>query len=136
MKLYHFSHNRQVNSRFILLLLVLAVGIPWAPTQAAVTATNCVTQSDIPPDECYALLALYDSTDGPNWLNNTGWNVTNSPCSWFGVGCSGGKVQSVALPDNRLNGTIPDIPAAGPATFDGLEYGFCVDIKRRTLTTA
>jgi hypothetical protein len=35
--------------------------------------TNC-NNADIPKKECNALVALYDSTDGPNWTDSDGWN--------------------------------------------------------------
>ncbi|MEN8221261.1 MAG: hypothetical protein ABFS56_33910, partial [Pseudomonadota bacterium] len=33
---------------------------------------NCKKAIGIPKKECQALVALYDSTDGDNWTNNTG----------------------------------------------------------------
>ncbi|OAD21982.1 receptor protein kinase-like protein, partial [Candidatus Thiomargarita nelsonii] len=60
-----------------------------------------------PTVECEALIALYDSTDGENWGYNAGWNVTNTPCSWFGVGCAGGHVRAIEVRDNQLSGSIP-----------------------------
>lgn len=40
-------------------------------------------------EQYQALRDLYDSTNGPNWRNNTNWMV-GTPCSnkWFGVTCS------------------------------------------------
>jgi len=70
-------------------------------------ATDCAVVTEIPTVECEALIALYNSTDGENWTNNTGWNVTNTPCSWFGLGCSGGHVRAIELRDNQLSGPIP-----------------------------
>lgn len=43
----------------------------------------------IPTNECYALVALYDSTTGPEWTNSEGWKATDTPCEWFGVTCEG-----------------------------------------------
>jgi len=56
---------------------------------AAHAATNCATVTEIPRAECEeSLLEFFNSTGGANWKNNTGWNVTQTPCSWFGVTCT------------------------------------------------
>jgi hypothetical protein len=70
------------------------------------TAFSCKQVTEIPKKECQALIALYNSTDGENWIDNTGWNVTNTPCSWYGVTCQGGHVTSLSLGDNNLKGSI------------------------------
>ena len=57
-----------------------------------------------------ALEALYDATDGPNWVNNTNW-LSNEPLStWYGVGVDSGgtgRVVTLRLTRNRLTGPIP-----------------------------
>jgi hypothetical protein len=68
---------------------------------------DCATVTEIPSTECEALIALYNSTDDAHWWNNTGWNVTNMPCSWYGVSCSGGHVSGLELENNQLTGSIP-----------------------------
>ena len=40
---------------------------------------DCSTVTEIPQDECEALIALYGSTDGDNWTDNTDWLVTDTP---------------------------------------------------------
>jgi hypothetical protein len=53
-----------------------------------------------------ALVELYDSTDGDNWYNNNNWN--SGPVStWHGVYISAGRVRSLQLQSNNLNGPIP-----------------------------
>ncbi|KAA3662158.1 MAG: hypothetical protein DWQ04_14265 [Chloroflexi bacterium] len=80
-------------------------------TAVTTTTFNCATQIDIPQSECETLVALYNSTDGPNWRDNSDWLATNSPCQWSGVNCSGGRVDSLELDNRRLNGTLPDLAA-------------------------
>ncbi|MCP4127384.1 MAG: hypothetical protein GY753_10015, partial [Gammaproteobacteria bacterium] len=70
--------------------------------------TLCTAQTEIPQAECEELVALYDATDGFNWKNNSGWKQTNTPCSWYGVSCSGGYVSGLNLDNNQLSGSIPD----------------------------
>ncbi|HEY5565099.1 MAG TPA: S8 family serine peptidase, partial [Rhodothermia bacterium] len=68
---------------------------------------SCGNQNEIPEAECDALVALYDSTAGGDWTSNGGWKVTNTPCSWLGVICSGSHVQQLTLDNNSLVGQIP-----------------------------
>jgi hypothetical protein len=59
--------------------------------------TDCATVTQIPQAECDALVDLYTSTDGSQWRNNTGWNLTNTPCNWYGVSCNGEHVIRLYL---------------------------------------
>ncbi|MCV6637233.1 FG-GAP-like repeat-containing protein [Candidatus Albibeggiatoa sp. nov. NOAA] len=74
-----------------------SVGITCAPP----------SQTDIPEMECDALVTLYTTTTGASWTNNTNWAATNTPCSWYGVTCSGSNVTKLDLEDNKLVGSIP-----------------------------
>jgi Leucine-rich repeat (LRR) protein len=66
-----------------------------------------VAPAPIPTAEREALVALYNSTDGDDWADNTGWLLSADPCGWFGVICSGGQVWRVDLNANNLTGSIP-----------------------------
>ncbi|MEN8218851.1 MAG: Calx-beta domain-containing protein [Pseudomonadota bacterium] len=66
----------------------------------------CKKVTGISKKECQALIALYDSTDGENWTNNTGWKATKSPCNWYGMNCQGGHVTGLTLGNNNLKGSI------------------------------
>jgi len=63
-----------------------------------------------------ALKALYENTNGDNWVNSTGWaevkgNEPTTSCNLdllFGVETDGsGRVTELILLQNQLNGTIP-----------------------------
>ncbi len=58
-----------------------------------------------------ALVDLYNSTNGSSWINKTGWIVPGtagqSPCGWFGVTCTSGRVSAINLGNNNLEGYIP-----------------------------
>lgn len=71
------------------------------------TASLCDTVSEIPGTECQALVELYNGTGGPAWTTRTNWLATNTPCSWFGVTCSGGHVTRLSLYSNHLVGAMP-----------------------------
>lgn len=66
--------------------------------------------------EFAALKALYDSLDGTNWANKTGWPTAgNWPASatpaqmatWRGITVSNGDIIGISLGTNRLAGKIP-----------------------------
>ena len=82
--------------------------------------TDCSAVTEISQVECESLLQLYHSTSGIDWHNNDGWNVTNTPCSWYGIICENNSVVKIRLAfysvgdpvifqnGNNLTGTIPD----------------------------
>src|SRR5690242_9893895 len=92
---YLLTHLRSV---FTLIVLVFLLILPDS-RQVSVTAQNrtdnrapfisCAAITSMDINDCLALVALYNSTDGLNWNTNIGWLITDTPCSWFGVVCSG-----------------------------------------------
>lgn len=55
-----------------------------------------------------ALIALYNSTDGSNWIDNTGWlGAPGTECTWHGITCQDSKITNIDLEENNLVGTIP-----------------------------
>jgi Leucine-rich repeat (LRR) protein len=80
-----------------------------ATTRQTVTATtNCQQVTGVSERECESLLQLYQSTNGTNWKQNKGWNVTNTPCEWVGVTCDKAGVIELKLSQNNLTGTLPN----------------------------
>lgn len=76
----------------------------------------------IPAEERDALTALYSSTNGDAWMNNTNWcagqcppsgePVFNDPgteCTWAGISCDGAgtHVVSIVLFHNHMIGPLP-----------------------------
>ncbi len=60
----------------------------------------------IPLAEYEALVALYNSTNGPNWT--TPWMLpTDEPCRLHGVTCQDGHVTEIGLSRNQLSGPLP-----------------------------
>ncbi len=71
---------------------------------ATVDDGSCVYQSVI---DSLALVALYNSTNGDGWTNNTSW-LTDIPfCNWYGITCESGNVTEVVQNNNNLMGSIP-----------------------------
>ena len=54
------------------------------------------------------LVALYNATDGPNWIDSDNW-LTDAPLgSWLGVKANTqGRVTELSLPFNDVSGSIP-----------------------------
>jgi len=75
----------------------------------ALAEFSCTAVTEVPQIECEALVALYDSTDGPNWSDaeTNDWLVTDMPCSWTGVTCRGGSIVEIIRDRKQLNGSIP-----------------------------
>jgi hypothetical protein len=97
----------------------------------AVSATG-VASAAIPASERDALIALYKSTDGPNWYIKTGWlGPPGTGCSWFEVVCGPGQetVVEIDLYWNDNGNTVVSVPSAvvsattGYMFADGFESG-------------
>ena len=55
-----------------------------------------------------ALVAFYEATDGPNWVNSTNWLSDRPIGEWHGVTADGdGRVTQLDLNENQLSGPIP-----------------------------
>ena len=94
----------------LLALNLIGWDTPFQPNlvQAQGIATfDCAAVTEIPQQECEALVAFYISTDGDNWINHSGWLQTNTPCTWFGLTCSEGHVTRLELNNNFIHGPLP-----------------------------
>ena len=68
--------------------------------------------AQVPQIERDALVALYNSTDGANWTDNTGWlGAAGTECSWFGITCTNGSITRLYLTSNNLAGSLPSLSA-------------------------
>jgi hypothetical protein len=90
-----------MKQRFNLVLLALAVSLckPFSVT------------AQVNVQDSLALVALYNSTDGPHWKNHTNW-LTAAPVSqWYGIYDGnfddGLKITGIYLQNNQLSGSIP-----------------------------
>src|SRR5450759_2873521 len=104
------AHNLRVLVAAVLLVFLSATTIPAPMTAQARLAPadfNCSTATGIPFSECQALVALYNSTNGAGWTNQSGWLTTSTPCSWYGVSCNTGHVIRLDLSSDHLSGSVP-----------------------------
>ena len=74
-----------------------------------------------------ALVALYNSTDGPNWEKSDNW-LSDEPLSeWYGITADfTGRVTELELDDNNLSGTLP-------AELGGLSKLTSLDLRYNSL---
>ncbi len=84
--------------------LVRGVGEGTATIGSAV-GTSEITVANL---DRAALVALYETTGGPDWVNNDNW-LTDAPMGdWYGVDVDAqGRVSRLALDSNSLSGPIP-----------------------------
>ena len=89
---------------------VIPTAAPSSEPVSTVTpdAAPTVTSTTSPLSDRAALVALYHSTDGDNWTDNSNWLSDRPLDEWHGVDIdSDGRVTGLALVENRLIGEIP-----------------------------
>lgn len=72
----------------------------------------------IPASERAALIAFYNSTNGDNWNNNSGWKTAplhsdgfampGTENDWYGIGTASGHVYKISYYYNNLSGSLPE----------------------------
>ena len=78
----------------------------WLDGIQTLLSTELVCGGAVIESDSLALVALFDSLDGPNWVNSENWLQTNV-IDWFGITTSGDRVVEVELSGNGLKGRIP-----------------------------
>ncbi|MBT6999253.1 MAG: M6 family metalloprotease domain-containing protein, partial [Prolixibacteraceae bacterium] len=58
-------------------------------------------------NDSLALVKLFNSCNGPGWINNENWLETPVK-NWFGISVENGRVISIILKNNKLTGRLPD----------------------------
>jgi len=74
-------------------------------------------RAPLPAAERQALIALYESTHGDTWYDNSGWKtppldtdgfaMPGTESDWYGVTCSGATATQIDLTANNLRGRLP-----------------------------
>ena len=59
-----------------------------------------------PARDSLALVSLYESTNGPDWISNAGW-LSGPLATWYGVQLRDRRVTELRLHDNQLSGSLP-----------------------------
>ena len=88
--------------------LVTGVAEGKAEITAATGEASGTSEITVENPDRAALVALYNATGGPNWVNSENW-LTDAPLEdWYGVGTVGeGRVYTLSLQGNHLAGSIP-----------------------------
>ncbi len=74
---------------------------------------NSLLGSCVPAEQRNALIALYNSTNGSGWTNNSNW-LSADESTWFGITVTGCNVTDITLEGNNMAGVIP--PEIGDLT--------------------
>ena len=77
----------------------------WLSGVSSVRVSNCTSDRDV-------LAALYEGTDGPNWVSRANW-LSDAPLGdWAGVTANAqDQVTALVLENNNMRGSLP--PALG-----------------------
>ena len=87
------------------MLIVLSAALVAASLAACDNAPWHVPENE---SDRAALVAFYQSTNGPDWKNKSNWLSNRRLGAWHGVTTDGsGRVIHLELPQNRLTGQIP-----------------------------
>ena len=102
------------------LLFAIATGVTWVVAKSDGGSTGDKTTNNntylpivmrpmdpLALEERGALVALYQSTNGPEWKNSSGWLGSGDHCGWYGVICDVEGVSRLELSNNQLSGPIP-----------------------------
>ena len=93
-----------VGIRAVILVVVTEAG----HSEVSYTVTVNRAESVLVARDRAALMALYNSTDGPRWTNNENWGSTLPLDDWYNVNTDAdGRVTYLALWENNLRGTLP-----------------------------
>ena len=68
--------------------------------------TGTAARAQINEEDSLALVVLYNTTDGPNWQDNTDW-LAEPVAQWHGVEVTEDRVTGLDLNSNQLTGSIP-----------------------------
>ena len=92
--------------------LVTAVGNGVARITASSGSTSDSIEVKVevhgPSPDREALVAIFNATSGPDWINNTNWLSDKHVEEWYGVNTGeAGRVTALNLGSNNLNGALP-----------------------------
>ncbi len=94
----------------LIITLLGASSVQARPDQVStgsMRSFSCNDVTDVKPDQCEALVALYDNTNGDEWDNNDGWLDETEVKKWHGVHIDEDKLIYLDLRNNSLSGPIP-----------------------------
>ena len=89
--------------------LVTGVALGVATITASAGSAQGTAEIMVSPNpDRAALIALYEATDGPNWVNSENWLTAAPLGDWYGVTANSlGRVVTLDLTRNGLEGELP-----------------------------
>ena len=67
------------------------------------------TFGQVPESDSLALVALYNSTNGDSWTDDSNWLQPGQPVStWHGIRVRNNRVEEIHIYRNNLVGTLPE----------------------------
>lgn len=78
----------------------------WMTAGVLIFGFGATTAAQVSSQDSLALVALYNSTDGPNWDNKENW-LTTPVSTWYGITVTSNQVTRVIIPNNNLTGQVP-----------------------------
>ncbi|MGE5339965.1 MAG: hypothetical protein ACM3SY_00660 [Candidatus Omnitrophota bacterium] len=97
--------------------IMIVIAYPGGSIGQCISDSFCIS-CDVPGPERAALTALYKSTNGDHWTNNSGWKtepldtdgfgIIGSEGKWYGITVDGDRVTAIDLHNNNLAGKLPD----------------------------
>ena len=105
---FYVPENVDSDVTYEYLLTVSAENAESATAEVTVTVLDFHKPGSIEEDRL-ALEALYDSTNGDNWIDNTNWKSDKPVQEWYGVSVDfdDGRIRALNLDGNGLSGNIP-----------------------------
>jgi Leucine-rich repeat (LRR) protein len=79
---------------------------PFRLMFAIVLLTQNIWASTINTSDSLALVSLYNSTNGQNWVKNDNW-LTGPVKTWYGLVFDKDSLKAINLSGNNLSGTLP-----------------------------
>ncbi|HLP45456.1 MAG TPA: hypothetical protein VK469_05900, partial [Candidatus Kapabacteria bacterium] len=96
--------------------IVIREAITGTPVDAS-DGPFFIVKSVIPAEERAALIVFFNSTNGDNWTNNSGWKtqplyadgfaMPGTEVRWHGITVMGDHVTKIEMYENNLSGNIP-----------------------------
>jgi transglutaminase-like putative cysteine protease len=78
----------------------------WEPSSSE-NPFDCSSVTDVSDSECEALVDLFQSTEGQEWVDKSNWLDSSKVEDWFGVTLYNNHVYGLDLQANNLTGSLP-----------------------------
>ncbi len=88
--------------------LAIQVSDGFLQAQANFSITILDVVEVVSEEDLLLVTEFYNSTNGDNWANNSGWLSEEPIGNWYGITVDGDKIIKIDLRNNNLVGTVPN----------------------------